>query len=209
MEASIFDAREAHERFLGIAEDLSPRLAADLRTVGPVEYPERDGEALCLFLSRAIIGQQLSTKAARSIWNRMEARIAAEGSAVPDFFVPANAEALRACGSSNGKVKALIAIREAHAAGQLHDGTLAALPAPERTAQLLGIWGVGQWTCDMASIFHFRDPDIWPEGDVAVRKTFARYIGRKKPTKAAARFAPQRSVLALYMWRILDRVPAT
>mgnify|MGYP003758898645 FL=1 len=74
----------------------------------------------------------------------------------------------------------------------------------ERSARLLSIWGIGPWTCDMASIFFFKDEDIWPEGDISVQNTFRRYIGRKKPTLAAARFAPHRSYLAMYMWRILD-----
>ena len=59
----------------------------------------------------------------------------------------------------------------------------------------------------MALIFYFHLPDVWPEGDVAVQRTFKRLIGRRKPKKAVARFAPYRSYLALSMWRLVDASP--
>jgi DNA-3-methyladenine glycosylase II len=52
------------------------------------------------------------------------------------------------------------------------------------------------------AIFYYHDTDIWPEGDLAVMRGFKSYIGRKKPAKAAQLFAPNRSLLALYMWRL-------
>lgn len=207
MTADRFDADATHLKFIGIAEDLSPQLAADMRFVGPVDIHERRGPDLCLFLSRAVIGQQLSTKAAGSIRGRMESLMARSGGGVPQFFQPTNADALRACGVSGAKIKTLIALRDAQASGLLNEKMLAEMPAENRSRHLLAIWGIGQWTCDMAAIFYFNDFDVWPEGDVAVRKTFARYIGRKKPANAAARFAPERSILALYMWRIVNRMP--
>ncbi|MBM4228225.1 MAG: hypothetical protein FJ164_10815 [Gammaproteobacteria bacterium] len=62
----------------------------------------------------------------------------------------------------------------------------------------------------MVSMFFFRDPDIWPLGDLAVRKTFERYVGDHKRLdlhSGAALFAPYRSFLALYMWRIANNGP--
>lgn len=202
-----FDARATHERFVTLAGKFSPTLAADLAAVGPIDWPEPRKGSVGLFLSRAVVGQQLSTVAARTIWTRIEALARDSGEAVPLIFRPAKAEALRACGVSGAKVRALLAIREADQAGALAEEALRVLPAEERNRRLLAIRGVGPWTCDMASIFHFGDPDVWPEGDVAVSKTFARYIGRRKPARTAARFAPERSFLALYMWRIIDRMP--
>ncbi|HUZ72534.1 MAG TPA: hypothetical protein VMU87_06085 [Stellaceae bacterium] len=55
----------------------------------------------------------------------------------------------------------------------------------------------------MLAIFYCRETDIWPVGDLAVQRVFRDYIGRRRPAKAAARFAPYRSVLALYMWRMI------
>lgn len=201
-----FDAETTHARFIDVAEDLSPELAGDIRFVGPVEFPDRREMGIFLFLSRTVISQQISTHAAASIWGRFQTLMMENGND-PVFLHPRNSEALRACGLSGNKVKTLMAIGDAMTDGHLSAETLDTLPVSERCETLLGIWGVGQWTCDMASIFYFGDADIWPEGDVAVQKTFRRYLGRKKPTKAAARFAPQRSVLALYMWQIVHRMP--
>jgi len=202
-----FDADDIHRRFITLAEAFSPPLAADIRAVGPIAWPKRSAGDIGRFLARAVVGQQLSTTVARVIWSRIEALPRVDRGDALAIFAPANAQALRACGVSGAKAKALAAIREAHVAGRLDDRILRAMPPGERTEHLRDIWGIGQWTCDMAAIFHFRDPDVWPEGDAAVARTFARYIGRRKPARTAARFAPRRSLLALYLWAIIDRMP--
>ena len=201
-----FDARATHDRFLEIAGEVSPQLAADMTYVGPVEFPDRRGMGLCRFLARAVIGQQISTKAAASIWGRFETLIAVEPAAPELFLTRCRPEDLRSCGLSHNKARTLAAIGKALANG-LDGQTLDALPPGERNRKLLAIWGVGQWTCDMASIFYFGEGDIWPEGDIAVIKTFKRYLGRRHPNTQARRFAPHRSVLALYMWQIVNRMP--
>lgn len=201
-----FDAKATHKKFTQIAEDLSPRLAADMAYVGPVEFPDRRSLGLCKFLARAVVGQQISTKAAASIWGRFEDLLASEKAVPERFLTTCRTEDLRSCGLSGNKTKTLIAIGEALSDG-LDDQTLDALTTEERDQKLLAIWGVGQWTCDMASIFYFGDLDIWPDGDIAVMKTFKRYLGRKKPNTQARRFSPERSVLALYMWQIINRMP--
>ncbi len=201
-----FNAEATHKRFLEIAGEVSPQLAADMTYVGPVEFPDRRSMGLCRFLARAVIGQQISTKAAASIWGRFEDLIAGEPIAPERFLSECRTEDLRGCGLSGSKAKTLVAIGEALTNG-LDDQTLDALTTWERDRKLLAIWGIGQWTCDMASIFYFGDGDIWPEGDIAVTKTFKRYLGRRKPTTQARRFAPERSALALYMWQIVNRMP--
>ena len=77
----------------------------------------------------------------------------------------------------------------------------------ERSAHLQQVRGIGQWTADMTSIFYFRDPDVWPEGDVGVQRGLAMIIGkrsRRTVLRIANAFSPYRSFLALYMWRVLD-----
>ena len=160
------------------------------------------------FLGRAVVGQQLSTKAARTIWSRVEAAALAAGVGISEFFEEANVVALRSCGLSANKVKSVLAIRAAERAGTLDSPAIHAMDHLARSEHLAQIHGIGQWTCDMASIFYCHDPDVWPEGDLAVQRVFARYIGRRKPARAAANFAPHRSLLALYMWRLVDAVPS-
>jgi len=171
MTVALFDAEETHRRFVALADGFSPALARDLGAVGPLAWPERGAGGLVLFLSRAVVGQQLSTVVARVIWSRIQALAPDAGEDILEVFRPDNADALRTCGVSRAKVKALAAIREAAMAGLLAEDALRAMTADERGRQLRAIWGIGQWTCDMAAIFHFRDPDIWPGGDAAVIRT--------------------------------------
>jgi DNA-3-methyladenine glycosylase II len=198
---------EVHAFFVAAAAGLSASLRNELLRGGPLWFPEREDRGLALHLARAIVGQQLSTKAARSIWARLEAAATAEGEALDGFLREANTLAIRGCGVSGNKARALIGIGSAAAAGRLDAVAVRAMDHPARSAHLRGIWGIGQWTCDMVSIFYCRDPDVWPSGDAAVQRMFATFIGECPPSEAAQHFAPYRSILALHMWRLLDAVP--
>jgi DNA-3-methyladenine glycosylase II len=196
-----------HRHFIRTARGISAPLHAAIAQVGRVTMPERRARSLARFLSRAIVGQQLSTSAARSIWARVEAAVKTQGSSIPEFFSDKNTRVLRRCGISRAKVKALIAIREAQENGVLSIRRLRRLSHAERSEQLQEIWGIGQWTADMTSIFFFGDPDVWPEGDISVQSTFLRLTGKRSRAtalKMASSFAPYRSFLALYMWQVLD-----
>ena len=100
-----------HDRFLDTAAELSPELAEAMERVGPAPLPRRAATPFPEYLARAVAGQQLSVIAARSIWTRVEA--AGQGAPLLEGFHGERAEALRACGLSNAKVKTLIAIADA------------------------------------------------------------------------------------------------
>jgi DNA-3-methyladenine glycosylase II len=191
---------ELHGWFQEKAATLSPRLARDMAAVGPVSFPDREDHGTAAFLARAVIGQQISAAAARGIWGRIEERASAQGQTVRALLASLGESELRACGLSGNKTKAILSIHAAAVAGALDP--VHGIDHADRTARLCKIWGIGPWTCDMLAIFYCREPDIWPEGDLAVQSTFRAYIGRRKPAKAAALFAPYRTGLALYMWRI-------
>lgn len=196
-----------HRHFISTSRRVSPPLHAAIAQIGRLDMPNRRGRGFAWFLARVIVGQQLSTSAARSIWMRVETAVSANGGSVPEFFTARNSRVLRACGISQNKVKALIAIREAHAAGLLSTQRLRRMTHAQRSEHLTAIWGIGQWTADMASIFYFRDLDVWPEGDIGVYRGLERVIGkrsRRTLLKIANAFVPYRSFLALYMWRVLD-----
>jgi DNA-3-methyladenine glycosylase II len=195
-----------HAFLIAAAAALSPSLRDALARIGPLWFPEREDRGLAVHLARAIVGQQLSTKAARSIWARIEAATALAGEPPAMFLREQNGAVLRACGVSSSKVKALLSIGAA-AAGRLDGALVRAMDHRSRSAHLREIWGIGQWTCDMAAIFYCHDEDVWPAGDVSVQRVFAKFIDRLPPAEAANRFAPYRSILALHMWRLMDGVP--
>lgn len=197
-------SEEIHKKFLDITGYFSPDLQKVLRKIGPIPFPNRRERGLPFFLARAVVGQQLSMAAARTIWKRIEGEAASSGLQIPDFFHEENREALQKCGVSSNKVKALLSIRHAEVEGWLAPQTVDKMDAETKSTHLQQIWGVGQWTADMALIFFFQEPDIWPEGDVSVQKVFRGYANEGQATDASELFAPYRSYLALYMWRIVD-----
>ena len=198
---------QLHRRLVKTARQVSPPLQQTLVQIGRVAMPRRDRHGLPRFLARVIVGQQLSTAAARSIWKRVEATVRARDSAMPQFFCGKNTRALRRCGLSRAKVRALSAIRKADESGLLTPARLRRMTHPERAEHLQRIWGIGQWTADMTSMFYFGDRDVWPEGDAGVYRALELIVGRRSPKgmlKIANAFAPYRSFLAVYMWRFLD-----
>jgi DNA-3-methyladenine glycosylase II len=189
---------DLHRRLIAIAGDVSPELRAHI-AAAPIWFPYRADKGVTAFLARAVTGQQVSAAAARSIWARVEA---AGGDELPAFLCERNATALRRCGLSRNKIRALCHIGAAHAAGRLDSTEIRALDHATRSARLTEIWGIGQWTCDMVAIFYCNELDIWPETDLAVIRSLKRFARRRKPSRVAAQFAPHRSLLALYMWRL-------
>lgn len=195
-----------HTHLLDAAEPFAPDLHAALIRLGPLEFPRRDDVAFPEYLCRAISGQQISVKAAQSIWNRVVA--SAEGSDLIEYFAGCSHDALRGCGLSNSKAKTIQGIARAHLDAGLERDALAALAAPERAARLTQLWGVGQWTADMMNMFYFGEGDIWPDGDLAARKALEALTSkRRKTVRTAERFKPYRSWLALYMWAHQDAPP--
>ena len=198
--------RAIHRQFVETAEPISPALASAISAAGPLEMRSRAEMPFAEYLCRAITGQQLSTKAASTIWGRVEA--SAEGGDLLAHFCDNNTDLLRSCGLSGAKTKTVCAISSLARNGGLDSEDLRALSTKARTERLTAIWGVGQWTADMMSMFYFGDPDVWPDGDVAARKTLERLTSpRRKTIRTAARFAPYRSYLALYMWNHVDAPP--
>ena len=166
-------------------------------------FRRRESKGLAHFLSRAIVGQQLSAGAARSIWDRITVTAKGHGLSIPQCAEEFGGT-LRSCGLSASKLKSLKNISRAEKEGRLSDDVLLSVVPEERLRRLMAIWGIGPWTCDMVLIFYYQLPDVWPEGDVAAQRTFSGLIGRRAPTRTALRFSPYRSYLALTMWRIVD-----
>tara|TARA_B100000161_G_scaffold181426_1_gene130750 strand:+ start:185 stop:823 length:639 start_codon:yes stop_codon:yes gene_type:complete len=196
-----------HSILLNTAIKISEPLHEALKVIGPFGIPIRTDQSLIHFLAKIIVGQQLSTRAASSIWRRLEIAINDSGSRIPEYFSGVNSGEMRLCGVSSNKIKALISIRMADKKGELCSKSLGLLDHAERSKKLLRLFGIGQWTCDMTSIFYYQSPDIWPISDVTVQRQFGRLIGQRKPETAIQQFVPYRTYLALAMYKIADSMP--
>tara|TARA_R100001143_G_C3359521_1_gene134635 strand:- start:46 stop:678 length:633 start_codon:yes stop_codon:yes gene_type:complete len=194
---------EIHSLFLEIAADLSPQLADSIKRVGPIELQSENSIPLAEHMCRSVTGQQLSVKVAKIIWGRL---LEASGDQpLSEFITIDKTDLLRSCGLSAAKVRTVCGIAEEARAGNLEAVDLGALNHQERSMRLIRLWGIGQWTVDMISIFYFGDEDVWPDGDLIARTTLEKLTSkRRKTVRTAERFAPYRSRLAIYMWEFND-----
>ena len=162
-------------------------------------------------LAESIAYQQLSGKAAATIWSRVRALYPRRKYLDPKLVLETLDKRFRAAGLSRSKIAALKDL-----AAKTLDGTvpsaraLARMTDEEIIARLTTVRGIGRWTVEMLLLFDLARPDIWPVHDYGVRKGFAKTFGRRKlPTpkqllKFGEKWRPYRSVAAWYFWRALD-----
>ena len=162
-------------------------------------------------LSRAIVGQQLSTKAAASIWAKFEDALG--GEPTPEAVASADDETLRGAGLSNAKTAYLKDLAGHVASGELDLRRIAELADEDVIAELTEIKGIGRWTAEMFLIFHLGRPDVLSAGDLGIRRAVQIAYelddlpGPHDLERLAEPWRPQRTLACLYLWRSLDNVP--
>jgi DNA-3-methyladenine glycosylase II len=172
---------------------------------------ERPGDAYGALL-RSIVGQQLSTKAAATIYGRLT-DIFGGHAPTPRQLIAADPDAIRAAGLSRPKIAYLRDLARHVEDGTLELERLPELPDEEVTAQLTAIKGLGQWTADMFLMFHLGRPDVLPVGDQGIRRALkVQYRLRKPPDpkrmeRIARPWRPYRTLACIYLWSSLDNVP--
>jgi DNA-3-methyladenine glycosylase II len=178
-----------------------PAIAAALERAG---YPEpRSGERGYQTLLRAIVGQQVSVKAAASMWAKLVAAVGDPPD--PRALLAASDETLRACSLSRQKAGYARSLAEEVVSGRLD---FAALPEDdeEAIAELVRVKGIGRWTAEIYLLFAEGRTDIWPAGDLAVQIETGRILGlAEKPTEKKVRelaeaWRPHRGALAIFTW---------
>jgi DNA-3-methyladenine glycosylase II len=172
---------------------------------------ERPGDAYGALL-RSIVGQQLSTKAAATIYGRMTELFGGHAP-TPRQLLEVDPERIRAAGLSYSKIKYLRDLAAHVEEGSLELERLPELPDEEVSAQLTAIKGLGQWTADMFLMFHLGRPDVLPVGDLGIRRAVqTEYRMRKLPDekrleKLARPWRPYRTLACLFLWSSLDNTP--
>jgi DNA-3-methyladenine glycosylase II len=174
---------------------------------------ERPGDAYGALL-RSIVGQQLSTKAARTIYGRMLELF--DGHApTPLELLAANPDDIRAAGLSRPKINYLRDLAQHVEDGELELERLDELPDEEVIEQLTAVKGIGEWSAHMFLMFHLGRPDVLPVGDQGIRRAVQVQYGlRKLPDakrleKLARPWRPYRTLACLYLWSSLDNRPGT
>ena len=185
-----------------------PVMAAIMRQ-HPKVFLARRGEPF-LTLARAIVGQQISVKAAQSVWDRLAACV---GEMTPEGVLARERPALRACGLSDRKTEYIADLAQHFADGKIHVQRWPQMSDEEIIAELVEVRGIGRWTAEMFLIFSLLRPDVFPLDDLGLQKgiRLAYFKGRKvslrSMTKRGDTWRPWRSVATWYLWRSLDPVP--
>ena len=158
------------------------------------------------------MGQQLSTKAAATIYSRV---IEPWGRApTPEELLAVDTESLRAAGLSRAKAEYVRSLASHVLDGSLPIDRLHTLDDAEVSAALTAVKGLGQWTADMFLMFHLRRADVLPVGDLGIRRAVERAYGlgdlpsAAELTEIAEPWRPHRTLACLYLWESLDNAPA-
>jgi DNA-3-methyladenine glycosylase II len=183
---------------LGLIE---PAFAAAIERAG---YPQpRISEPGYVTLLRAIVGQQVSIKAAASVWDKLDGLVG--GAADPARIAAASDEQLRSAGLSRQKASYARSLADEVLSGRLD---LHHLPADdeEAIARLVHVKGIGRWSAEIYLLFAEGRPDIWPAGDLAVQIEVGRILGLEaRPTEKQVRalaeaWRPHRGAAAIFSW---------
>ena len=185
-----------------------PVLAGVIRRVGPCRMAERQRADHLTALVGAIVSQQLSTKAAATIFGRFLA-LFPDGDLRPSAIGAASDEALRGAGLSGQKVGYLRDLSARIMDGRLQLDELEALPDEHVIERLTAVKGFGRWTAEMFLMFRLHRPDVLPAGDLGIVNAISRlYRLRKRPDakrilKIGEAWRPYRSVASWYLWESL------
>lgn len=196
-----------------------PTMAALIERVGKIDLETRlrrrseeaPNDAYGALL-RGIVGQQLSTKAARTIYLRV-VDLFGGSTPSPEQLLEADEADLRGAGLSGRKVEYVRDLAGHVLAGELELDRLEELEDEQVIEEIVAVRGLGRWTAEMFLIFHLERPDVLSGGDLGIRKAIQIEYGLEQMPKPQAvvemseRWSPQRSLASLYLWESLAAVP--
>jgi DNA-3-methyladenine glycosylase II len=163
-----------------------------------------------LTLARAIVAQQISVKAAQSIWDRV---LALAPEMRPEQILAITHGRLAACGLSRRKAEYIADLARHFADGRLHVDRWPAMDDEAIVEELVEVRGIGRWTAEMFLIFNLMRPDVLPLDDLGLQRAIClnyfrgRSVSPRTMRRVAEAWAPWRSVATWYLWRSLDPIP--
>ena len=163
-----------------------------------------------LTLARSIVGQQISVKAAQSVWEKLEGKIKKVN---PKNIKKIHSSSLKSVGLSRQKVQYLKNLSDAFINNRIKIKLWIKMNDEEIIQDLIQIKGIGRWTAEMFLIFNLCRPDIFPLDDIGMIKGLCKIydlnypISKDKVSKIGNKWKPYRSVATWYLWRSLDPIP--
>ena len=198
MKRAVAQICEADRKFSAVVE------ASPLCPIGNSQSQRTHFESLV----ESVISQQLAVRAADTIHGRLVAL--AGGKITPARISKLAHEELRSAGLSGAKAKTILGLSEAALSGQVNINKLHLIDDDSVSEQLNSLWGIGPWTVDMFMMFQLGRLDIWPTGDLGVRRGWEKIHRLKEQIEPKAlhirgeKFRPHRSIVAWYCWRAVE-----
>jgi DNA-3-methyladenine glycosylase II len=188
-----------------------PKLGAVMRRVGRCALPDGRTHDPFAGLVRVIMSQQLSGKAAETIFGRVKALADAMGGLTPSALRGLDHAALRSAGVSRPKISYLYDLADHVADGRLEFAALDGLTDEDVIARITAVKGLGRWSAEMFLMFRLNRPDILPVDDLGIVKGMQSLFGMKRRpaprtmVRLAEPWRPYRSIASWYLWRILEK----
>ena len=157
-------------------------------------------------LAQTVVEQQLSYKAANSIWNKIKNSAAEKNIILIEYFRKKNTASIRNNGLSNNKLKAIMGAKQAIESGDITLQKLSIMTYPEFKKTITNLWGFGDWSAEMIAIFYLGKTNIWSQKDLILKRGIDQLCDGSNltPNKLLQLVDPYQSYLALHIWRYKD-----
>lgn len=161
-------------------------------------------------LARSIAGQQISVKAADSVWKKIMQRVP---ELTPPAVIACTEQELRECGLSSRKAQYLLDLARGFTSGNLGESLWLRLDDEALITELTKVKGIGRWTAEMFLLFHLARPNIFPVDDIGLQRAMSIQYNDSQPMSKlkmraiAEHWLPWRSVATWYLWRSLEPIP--
>lgn len=198
--------KKAHNHLLKVGNDYCPALSQIVSNNGIIEINVDKTIDVFECLAQTVVEQQVSYKAAKSIWEKVKASAASKGFDLIDYFDEKNKSSLRNDGLSQNKIKSIMGAKKAINDGLISLEKLEQLSYDDYKKLIKSLWGFGDWSAEMIAIFYLGRTNVWSDGDLMLSKGINEICldTETSPEQLIDMVDPFQSYLALHIWRHKD-----
>ena len=198
--------KKAHNHLLKVGNDYCPALSQIVSNNGIIEINVDKTIDVFECLAQTVVEQQVSYKAAKSIWKKVKASAASKGFDLIDYFDEKNKSSLRNDGLSQNKIKSIMGAKKAINDGLISLEKLEQLSYDDYKKLIKSLWGFGDWSAEMIAIFYLGRTNVWSDGDLMLSKGINEMCldTETSPQELVDMVDPFQSYLALHIWRHKD-----
>ena len=198
--------KKAHNHLLKVGNDYCPALSQIVSNNGIIEINVDKTIDVFECLAQTVVEQQVSYKAAKSIWKKVKATAASKGFDLIDYFDEKNKSSLRNDGLSQNKIKSIMGAKKAINDGLISLKKLEQLSYDDYKKLIKSLWGFGDWSAEMIAIFYLGRTNVWSDGDLMLSKGINEICldTETSPQQLIDMVDPFQSYLALHIWRHKD-----